>query len=206
MSPPPAFRIGADTHGLCANAAIRVTHKHTVHGNRSSGRRPLVGCSQRRWARVSRVVRRAAARHWRRTASHRSPTGPGGSRARSGAGACRAGRGGQAAGRPMLLADLLLHLRAGGAAQPLGVAPDPFEPPDRAALRELPWPARSHVVAVTQGIPASVVAVWSQFGGPGSASDLFIGPLSCSDGGAPRGIRTPTARSVAWCSPSTRYS
>jgi hypothetical protein len=28
----------------------------------------------------------AAARHWRRTASHRSPTGPGGSRARSGAG------------------------------------------------------------------------------------------------------------------------
>jgi hypothetical protein len=28
-------------------------------------------------------------------------------------------------------------------------------------------------------------------------------PLSCGDGGAPRGIRTPTARSVAWCSTSS---
>jgi len=27
------------------------------YGNRSPGRRPLVGCNQRRWARASRVVR-----------------------------------------------------------------------------------------------------------------------------------------------------
>jgi hypothetical protein len=34
-------------------------------GNRSSGRRPLVGCSQRRWTRASRAVRRP--RNWLRT-------------------------------------------------------------------------------------------------------------------------------------------
>jgi len=35
------------------------------YGNRSPGRRPLVGCSQRRWARASRAVRRP--RSWPRT-------------------------------------------------------------------------------------------------------------------------------------------
>jgi hypothetical protein len=49
--------------------------------------------------------------------------------------------------------------------------------------------------------PREYPLAWSQFGGPGTASDLFIGPLSCSDGGAPRGIRTPhrQIRSLVLC-------
>jgi hypothetical protein len=38
---------------------------------------------------------------------------------------------------------------------------------------------------------ANVVAVWSQSGGLRAISDPVTGPLSCGDGGAPRGIRTP---------------
>jgi hypothetical protein len=47
------------------------------------------------------------------------------------------------------------------------------------------------VVAVPLGVPANVVAVWSQSAARTSASDSVTGPLSCDDGGAPRGIRTP---------------
>jgi len=38
---------------------------HRYYGNRSPGRRPLVGCSQRRWTRANRAVRRP--RSWPRT-------------------------------------------------------------------------------------------------------------------------------------------
>jgi hypothetical protein len=36
-----------------------------------------------------------------------------------------------------------------------------------------------------------VVAVWSHSGTPTASSDPLTGPLSCGDGDAPRGIRTP---------------
>jgi hypothetical protein len=49
----------------------------------------------------------------------------------------------------------------------------------------------SQVVAVAQGVPANVVAIWSQSGDPTSGGGPAIGPLSCGFGGAPRGIRTP---------------
>jgi len=49
----------------------------------------------------------------------------------------------------------------------------------------------SQVVAVAQGVPADVVAIWSQSGGPRAPSDPVTGLLSCGFGGAPRGIRTP---------------
>ena len=52
-------------------------------------------------------------------------------------------------------------------------------------------PGWSQVVAVVFGVPANVVAVWSQFGGLRAISDPATGPLSWGDGGAPRGIRTP---------------
>ncbi len=55
--------------------------------------------------------------------------------------------------------------------------------------RNGPW--WSQVVAAAQGVPANVVAVWSQSGDPAAPSDSATGPLSCDDGGAPRGIRTP---------------
>jgi hypothetical protein len=47
------------------------------------------------------------------------------------------------------------------------------------------------MVAARSGVPANVVAVWSQSGTPTASSDPLTGPLSCGDGGAPRGIRTP---------------
>jgi hypothetical protein len=49
----------------------------------------------------------------------------------------------------------------------------------------------SQVVAVASGLPANVVAVWSQSGVPIASSDPVTGPLSCGDSGVPRGIRTP---------------
>ena len=49
----------------------------------------------------------------------------------------------------------------------------------------------SQVVAVAWGVPANVVAVWSQSGLSDSASNPVAGPLSCEFAGAPRGIRTP---------------
>jgi hypothetical protein len=49
----------------------------------------------------------------------------------------------------------------------------------------------SQVVAVGQGVPANVVAAWSQLGDPIGRSDPVTGPLTSVDGGAPRGIRTP---------------
>ena len=49
----------------------------------------------------------------------------------------------------------------------------------------------SQVVATASGLPANVVAVWSQFGLCDSTSSQFAGPLSCGFAGAPRGIRTP---------------
>jgi hypothetical protein len=49
----------------------------------------------------------------------------------------------------------------------------------------------SQVVAARLGVPANVVAVWSQFAAPQVSSSPITGPLSCGDGGAPRGIRTP---------------
>jgi hypothetical protein len=47
------------------------------------------------------------------------------------------------------------------------------------------------VVAVADGVPANVVAIWSQSGDPTAASDPPTGLLSCGFGCAPRGIRTP---------------
>jgi hypothetical protein len=44
--------------------------------------------------------------------------------------------------------------------------------------------------------------LWSQLDDPTASSDPVTGPLSRGFGSAPRGIRTPTARSVAWCSTS----
>jgi hypothetical protein len=52
-------------------------------------------------------------------------------------------------------------------------------------------PLRTPQVAAGLGVPTNVVAVWSQSGGPTTASNPVTGPLSCGDGGAPRGIRTP---------------
>jgi hypothetical protein len=49
----------------------------------------------------------------------------------------------------------------------------------------------SQVVAVGLRVPADMVAVWSQSGCPAAGSDAVTWPLSCGDGGAPRGIRTP---------------
>ena len=40
-------------------------------------------------------------------------------------------------------------------------------------------------------MPATVVAIWSQSGLSNSVSPPVGGPLSCGDGSAPRGIRTP---------------
>ena len=54
-----------------------------------------------------------------------------------------------------------------------------------------PCPWWSQVVAVGQTLPADVVAVWSQSDALAAISDPVTGPLSCGDGGAPRGIRTP---------------
>ncbi len=47
------------------------------------------------------------------------------------------------------------------------------------------------MVAVVLGLPAKVVAVWSQSGDPTAGSDPVTGPLTSGFGGAPRGIRTP---------------
>jgi hypothetical protein len=47
------------------------------------------------------------------------------------------------------------------------------------------------VVAAALGVPANVVAVWSQSGDPTAGSDPVIGLLTSGFGGAPRGIRTP---------------
>jgi hypothetical protein len=51
------------------------------------------------------------------------------------------------------------------------------------------------------GVPADGVAIGSQSGGPTASSDPTTGPLSCGDGGAPRGIRTPNRqiRSLVLC-------
>src|SRR5829696_7058979 len=61
------------------------------------------------------------------------------------------------------------------------------------------------VVAVVVELPANVVAVWSQSGVPIASSDPVTGPLSCGDGGAPRGVRTPNRqiRSHAPASPAS---
>jgi hypothetical protein len=47
------------------------------------------------------------------------------------------------------------------------------------------------VVAAAQGVPANVVAIWSQSGDLTRASGRVTGPLTSVFGGAPRGIRTP---------------
>ena len=47
------------------------------------------------------------------------------------------------------------------------------------------------MVAVTSGLPADVVAVWSQLDDPTASSDPATGPLSCDFGCALREIRTP---------------
>jgi len=52
-------------------------------------------------------------------------------------------------------------------------------------------PKRATVVAVAQGVPAGVVAVWSQSDAQTAPSDPVTWPLTSGDGGAPRGIRTP---------------
>jgi hypothetical protein len=52
-------------------------------------------------------------------------------------------------------------------------------------------PRWSQVVAAALGVPANVVAVWSQSGRLRAVSDPSIGPLTSGFGGAPRGIRTP---------------
>ena len=49
----------------------------------------------------------------------------------------------------------------------------------------------SQMVAVASGLPANVVAVWSQSCLSVSACSPVAGPLSCGFAGAPRGIRTP---------------
>jgi hypothetical protein len=49
----------------------------------------------------------------------------------------------------------------------------------------------SQVVAVSLGLLRNVVAVWSQSGDRALVRNPVTGPLSCGDGGAPRGIRTP---------------
>jgi hypothetical protein len=49
----------------------------------------------------------------------------------------------------------------------------------------------SQVVAAAQGVPANVVAIWSQSADPAAVSDPVTGPLTSGFGGAPRGIRTP---------------
>jgi hypothetical protein len=65
------------------------------------------------------------------------------------------------------------------------------------------------VVAVGLGVAANVVAVWSQSATQTAVSDPVTGPLSCGDGGAPRGIRTPNRQirslvTVASCTYTTR--
>jgi len=84
-------------------------------------------------------------------------------------------------------------------------APMP-EAAGRAAAR---WRGRTHpgdqgvvVVAVVLGVPADVVAIWSQPSLLTARNNAWTGQLSCGFAGAPRGIRTPTARSVAWRSAS----
>ena len=49
----------------------------------------------------------------------------------------------------------------------------------------------SQVVAAASGLPAKVVAVWSQSGLYNSAGRPVAGTLSCGDAGAPRGIQPP---------------
>jgi hypothetical protein len=56
--------------------------------------------------------------------------------------------------------------------------------------------ARTIVAAVPRECPADVVAVWSHAATRRHLAARPTRPLSCGDGGAPRGIRTPTARSV----------
>ena len=70
----------------------------------------------------------------------------------------------------------------------LGICLRNLRYPEGTRLERRSW---SQVVAVTSGLPANVVAVWSQSGVLTESSDPAIGPLSCGDGGAPRGIRTP---------------
>jgi hypothetical protein len=65
------------------------------------------------------------------------------------------------------------------------------------------------VVAVRFGVAVNVAAVWSQGDAQTAASDPVIGPLSCGDGGAPRGIRTPNRQirslvTVGLCAYTTR--
>jgi hypothetical protein len=71
-----------------------------------------------------------------------------------------------------------------------------YAPAPAVARRNGPWRGHcgrrwSQVVAVASGLPANVVAVWSQSGLSDSASNPVAGPLSCGFAGAPRGIRTP---------------
>jgi len=56
----------------------------------------------------------------------------------------------------------------------------------------------SQVVAVAWGVPANVVAVWSQSGLSDSAGIPIAGPMSCRFGARREGFEPPTARSVAW--------
>jgi hypothetical protein len=72
-------------------------------------------------------------------------------------------------------------------------------------------PMWSQVVAFASGLPANVVAVWSQSGVSDSAGSPVAGPLSCGFAGAPRGIRTPNRQirslvTVGSCAYTTRQA
>jgi hypothetical protein len=60
----------------------------------------------------------------------------------------------------------------------------------------------SQVVAARLGVPANVVAVWSQSGGTTGVSDPVIGPLSWGLVARREGFEPPTARSVVSHNPS----
>jgi hypothetical protein len=73
----------------------------------------------------------------------------------------------------------------------LNCSPDTLFTPRLTRSNEAGGAMVVQVVAVAHGVPADVVAVWSQPGGSRALIDRVTGPLTSGFGGAPRGIRTP---------------
>jgi hypothetical protein len=74
---------------------------------------------------------------------------------------------------------------------------------EKRRLEERLW---SQVVAVASGLPANVVAVWSQLDDPTPSSDPVTGPLSCGLLARREGFEPPTARSVGWWRSSPQFN
>jgi hypothetical protein len=81
--------------------------------------------------------------------------------------------------------------------------PAPAIAQEKRRLEERLW---SQVVAVASGLPANVVAVWSQLDDPTPSSDPVIGPLSCGLLAHREGFEPPTARSVGWWRSSPQFN